>query len=139
MNKAIILQILALSGEFIASVTPEWCTVMQSVYKTRIVTVQDTVQQIRRHYFWRNSFENIPINYTRIEVSRSHIKFQKPNYSILFSLSPSSIISIEFLKENAARDISNKTMSVFQFVIENVPITALALVQIIVSVTMVTF
>lgn len=71
MNKAFILQILALSGEFIASVTPEWCTVMQSVYKTRIVTVQDTIQQIRRHYFWRNSFENIPINYTRIEVSRS--------------------------------------------------------------------
>lgn len=30
-------------------------------------------------------------------------------------------------------------MSVFQFVMENVPITALALVQIIVSVTMVTF
>lgn len=136
MNKAFILQILALSGEFIHSVTPEWCTVMQNVYKTRIVTVQDTIQQIRRHYFWRNSFENIPINYTRIEVSRSH-KNSKQFYSI-FPF-PSSIISIEFLKENAARDTNNKTMSVSRFVMENVPITALALVQIIVSVTMVTF
>lgn len=69
MNTLILPILFIFVGNLIVPLTSEWCTVMKDVLKSRLVTVQDTKRQARRHYFWPSTYVDIPINYTKMEVS----------------------------------------------------------------------